>query len=115
MKTEFALDLSLARRKSGLMQRDCATLLDLSVSEISRLEAGRRLPTLREIVTLSLIYGRSFESLFADLLQEARAALRERILTLPKDVRHFVGTQSRTHTIEKLARSLADETQDHGG
>ena len=62
MSTEFALDLRLARKKSGLTQRDCAHLLNVHASKVSALEHGKQLPTLIEICTLSLIYGRSFEA-----------------------------------------------------
>ena len=115
MSTEFALNLRLARRKAGYTQRDCAHLLAVSPSVLSHLEGGSRLPSLVEICTLSVIYGRSFESLFGHLLQEARRQLRERILKMPSDVRQFAGTRNRSHSIERLAQRLADETDDHGG
>lgn len=114
MSTEFALDLRLARRKSGFIQRDTAHLLGLNRSKLSLLETGQRLPSLVQICTLSLIYGRSFESLFAAIMDEARTALRQRILTLPEVTRRYAGSLNRDHSIERLARSLADEPSDHG-
>ena len=115
MSTEFALDLRLARRKSGFSQRDTAHLLGLNRSKLSLLETGLRLPSLVQICTLSLIYGRSFESLFGAIMAEARAALRQRILTMPKPTRKYAGAVNRDHSIERLARSLAAEADDHGG
>lgn len=115
MSTEFALDLRLARRKSGYTQADVATLLALNRSKLSLLETGLRLPSLVQICTLSLIYGRSFESLFAAIMEEARAALRIRILTLPTTTRKYAGSMNRDHSIERLARSLATEPDNHGG
>lgn len=115
MSTEFALDLRLARRKSGYTQRDIAQLLGAHQTLISELERGRQLPTLAQIVTLSLIYGRSFESLFAELMKSARDQLRTRILHMPGGVRSYVGTFNRDASIERLARRLADEQTDHGG
>lgn len=114
MSTEFALDLRLARRKAGYTQRDCAHLLAIPASGLSLLESGRRLPTLIEICTLSVIYGRSFESLFGSIIEEARRQLRERILSMPTDVRAFAGTRNRAFSIERLAQRLADEANDHG-
>lgn len=114
MSTEFALDLRLARRKAGFTQRDCAHLLDVSTSMLSQLESGRRLPSLIEICTLSVIYGRSFESLFSLILEEARKALRDRILHMPELVRVYAGTRNREYSIERLAQRLAEEQSDHG-
>ena len=115
MSTEFALDLRLARRKAGFTQRDCAHLLAITTAKLSLLEAGERTPTLTQICTLSLIYGRSFDSLFSAVLGTARADLRRRILTMPKDTRNFAGTRNRDHSIERLARDLAEEAQTDGG
>jgi len=115
MSTEFALDLRLARRKSGFSQRDTAHLLALNRSKLSLLETGLRLPSLVQICTLSLIYGRSFESLFAAIMDEARSSLRQRILSMPTTTRTYAGSLNREHSIERLARSLAVEPDDHGG
>ena len=115
MSTEFALDLRLARRKSGFTQADTAHLLALNRSKLSLLETGQRLPSLVQICTLSLIYGRSFESLFGAIMAEAKASLRRRILTMPKNTRKYAGSLNRNHSIERLARSLAAEPEDvHG-
>ena len=115
MTTEFALDLRAARRKAGLTQRDVAHLLAAHQSTVSDLERGRLLPTLVQIVTLSLIYGRSFESLFAEVMRDARQALRKRLRTLPKEARTYAGTFNRESTIARLRDRLAAEETDHGG
>ena len=115
MSTEFALDLRLARRKSGFTQRDTAHLLALNRSKLSLLETGQRLPSLVQICTLSLIYGRSFESLFGAIMNEARASLRSRILSMPKNSRKYAGSLNRDHSIERLARSLAVEPEEEYG
>ena len=116
MSTEFALDLRLARRKAGFTQRDCAHLLAITPAKLSDLESGKRLPSLTQICTLSLIYGRSFDSVFGAVLGTARANLRVRILSMPKNTRDFAGTRNREHSIERLARDLAkDEDPPHGG
>ena len=115
MSTEFALDLRLARRKAGFTQRDGAHLLAIPTSILSHLESGKRLPSLVQICTLSVIYGRSFESLFAAILTEARTALRIKILNMPDQVRAFAGTRNRDHSIERLAQRLAEEPGNNGG
>lgn len=114
MSTEFALDLRLARRKAGFTQRDIAHLLGAREALVCEMERGRQIPTLEQIVTLSLIYGRSFESLFADLMKLARAKLQRRIVRMPTGVRSYVGTFNRDASIERLARGLADNETEHG-
>ena len=113
MTTEFALDLSLARRKAGYVQSDIAHLMASHQSRISDLEQGRVLPTLTEIVTLSLIYGRSFESLFSMLMDEKRRDLTPRVKTLPEEVRNYVGTFNRAGSIDRLKDRLAEQDGDH--
>lgn len=115
MTTEFALDLSLARRKAGFVQSDIAHLLASHQSRVSELEHGGKLPTLTEIVTLSLIYGRSFESLFSMIMADARRDLQARVETLPVEVRTYVGTFNRSASIERLRDRLAAEDTEHGG
>ena len=115
MSTEFALNLRLARRKSGFTQRDTAHLMALNRSKLSLLETGKRMPSLTHICTLSLIYGRSFESLFGTIMSEARASLRKRILAMPKTSRKYAGSQNRDHSIERLVRSLATEPDEQYG
>lgn len=115
MSTEFALDLRLARRKAGLTQRDTAHLLGAHQSAVSDLERGRILPSLEQIVTLSLIYDRSFESLFAAVMRDARRELKHRVGSLPRSVRNYVGTFNRAASLERLRQRLRDEDPDHGG
>lgn len=115
MTTEFALDLRLARRKAGFTQRDAAHLLGVHQSTISDLERGRLLPTVGQIVTLSLIYGRSFESLFAEAMRDARQELRERLAFVPDSVRAYVGTFNRAGSLERLRQRLVVEDPDNGG
>ena len=114
MSTEFALDLRLARRKAGFTQRDIAHLLGAREALVCEMEKGRKRPTLEQIVTLSLIYGRSFESLFADLMKSARDQLCKRIVRMPKGVRSYVGTFNRDASIERLTRRLADDEAKYG-
>ena len=115
MTTEFALDLRLARRKAGFTQRDAAHLLGVHQSTVSDLERGRLLPTVGQIVTLSLIYGRSFESLFAQVMRDARRELKERLALVPDSVRAYVGTFNRTSSLERLRQRLEAEYPDYGG
>jgi transcriptional regulator with XRE-family HTH domain len=114
MTTQFALDLRLARRKSGLTGRDLAHLLHRDPGTLSTLEHGKRLPTLFELCTLSLIYGRTFEALYGELFGLARRVLTERLGTLPPLARATATTHHRAATIARLAKRLADEQNRYG-
>lgn len=109
MSTEFSLDLRTARRKAGFVQEDIAHLLGSHQSAVSELERGQKLPTLTEIVTLSLIYGRSFESLFSAVMHDARKGLKKRLRSLPKHKRDTAGTFNRAASIAELRRRLSAE------
>lgn len=115
MSTEFAHDLRLARLKAGYTQRDIAHFLDAHQSTVSDLEHGKVLPSLQQIVRLSLIYGRSFESLFAEIMSEARRALKARLKTLPEKVRSCAGTFNRPGSLSRLKHRLSAEDPDNGG
>lgn len=108
MIENFALDLRAARKKSGLTQADCAHLLGRSASKISALEHGKTMPTLREICTLSIVYRKSFESLFGGLLSDIRVVLATNLETLPDDRSNRIGTFNRTNTLSALADELSE-------
>ncbi len=110
MTKEFILDLKVARHKSGLTQADCSHLLGGSRSKAAQLEAGQRLPTLKEICALSLIYGRSFESLFGDIFVEVRRELAENLSSLPELKYTQASTFNRSATLDALAQRLSDES-----
>jgi len=115
MKNEFALDLKTARRKSGLTQEDCAYLMDCHPTKLTRLEGGKTLPDLKDICMLGLIFGRSFESLFAYVLKGCRKELSTRLESLPDCPQSWMGRRNRNETLNRLAADLADHAHlEHG-
>lgn len=78
------------------------------------METGKCLPTIPEICTLSLIYGRSFESLFGSVFAEARKDLRTRLGTLPNRGKGWLGRFNRQNTINRIAQRLEDYPSYHG-
>jgi len=114
MSTQFSLDLRVARRRAGFTQGDIAHLLGAHQSLVSDLERGRVEPTLVQIVTLSLIFGRSFESHFASVMREARRDLLTRVRSLPEDAREYVGTHNRASSIERLRDRLESDAEAYG-
>jgi transcriptional regulator with XRE-family HTH domain len=114
MTYNFFIDLKVARRKAGFTQSDVAHLLDVSQPYVSDLECGRTLPSIHELCALSLLYGRTFESFFADLVLETKQQLLDRLHTLSQDVRSYIGTFNRAHTITALQRRLTAELSLYG-
>ena len=108
MRTQFAADLRLARRKAGFLQTDIAVLLSAHQSVVSSFEKGKPEPDLEQIMTLSLIYGRSFEAFFADKLERCRQRLRKRLKHLPSNVRDSAHTFNRAGSIKQLHDRLAN-------
>jgi len=107
MSSQFALDLRLARKKAGYTQDDLAHFLDLHQTEVSRLERGKRRPSLTEIIDLSLIYGRSFETFFAEVMAERKKHLSVRLSTLPAPGRKAMSTFNRPGSLAHMKRRLA--------
>ena len=116
MHQAFAHDLRVARKKAGLSQKDCAHLLDLRQQRISALETGEATPTVSEICGLSLIFGKSFTSLFTAEFAVARRFIDERLTTLPVDNRNWLSKFNRTNTLSKIADRIAtDNPLGNGG
>ena len=110
MFEEFMLDLKVARKKSGLTQGDCGHLIGGSNHKISQLERGERPPSIREICALSLIYGRTFESLWGEMFAEVRESLAKNLETLPEPVSQHPSGFNRAGTLEALAQRLLEES-----
>lgn len=110
MYHEFTLDLSVARRNAGLTQLECSHLIGGSRSKMSQIERGARLPNIKEICALSLIFGRSFESLYAEIFRDVRQELGANLATLPEPRIIRLAQFNRTNTLNALAARLLEET-----
>jgi transcriptional regulator with XRE-family HTH domain len=106
MSTQFALDLRLARRKAGYTQKDIAHLLSSHQSLVSDFEQGRKQPNLEQIIELSLIYGRSFESFFSGLMDTCHNQLRKRLERLPSLRKQTAETFHRASSLKRLKHRL---------
>ena len=113
MSSQFALDLRLARKKAGYTQDDLAHLLSTPQTVVSQLEHGKRRPSLTEMIDLSLIYGKSFESFFAEVMAEQKKHLFVRLASLPAPGRKAMSTFTRPGSLARMKRRLA-EGHDHG-
>ena len=113
MTTQFALDVYLARVKTGYTQSDVAHLLEISRVTISRFERGNSEPSLQDILALSLVYGRSFESFFADKLRQRRRHILKRLDTLPPLTQPTARHAKREVNLQRLARRLEADLAIH--
>lgn len=110
MQTQFSQDLRVARRKAGFTQSDIAHLLDAHQSAVSDLETGHNQPNLEQIISLSLIFSRSFESFYAALMDKQRRLLRQQIKTLPDLQKSTAHTFNRDGSLAKLEAFLLNDT-----
>lgn len=115
MTTQFSLELRVARKNAGLTQYDVAHLLSTKQSNVSRFEKGSRMPNQEQLIKLSLIYGKSFENLYAKMVHDARRALLTQLETLPDEkAGRTSSTFNRPETLERLRERLIVEIADYG-
>lgn len=112
MFEEFIFDLKVARKKSGLTQVDCGHLTGSSKNIISQIELGQRVPTVKELCLLSLIYGRSFDSFYADIMLQVRKDLVGKLKSMPSEPKGWPGSFARRRTLERLANRLEEESRE---
>ncbi len=115
MITEFALDLRLARRRSGLSQKEVAYLLTINQSTYSEFERGVKVPSLEQICQLALIYGRSFQSYFEDITSGVKPRLAKRLEKLPKTKSPRLRIFNRGITISRMKARLKPLNERYGG
>ncbi|MEM8548880.1 MAG: helix-turn-helix transcriptional regulator [Pseudomonadota bacterium] len=101
-----------ACRKTGYTQDDLAHLLGTHQTVVSRLEHGKSRPDLTQIIDLSLIYGRSFESFFTEVMAERKKHLSVRLASLPAPGRKSMSTFNRPGSLARLKRRLTEGQED---
>ncbi|MFY0610696.1 MAG: helix-turn-helix transcriptional regulator [Hyphomicrobiaceae bacterium] len=114
MQTNYALELKVARRLSGLSQYEIAHLLGVSRSRVSKLECGIARPTPDELTTLSLIYSTSFLTMRGAVMPTIHANLEERLHSLPNKDSYTQGTSPKADTLNTLTERLATKRKLYG-
>jgi transcriptional regulator with XRE-family HTH domain len=116
MKELLKVDLRIARRRSGLTGQDVSHLLGTSTARLSKLENGYARPKVRELICLSLIYGKTLDELFQLTSSRLTVRLRTRLSELDfTDAPRGKDRECRMTTLNTLAevlRQLNDES--HG-
>ena len=111
MDTNYALELKVARRRSGLSQKDVAHLLGISRVRVSKLECGIAKPSPDELTTFSLIYCQSFLTLSGAVMPIIMKTLKERLETFPNRDGYAAGTSPKANTLNGLTRRLLTSRQ----
>lgn len=106
MAYEFALDLKVARRKSGLSQADCAHLLDVAPSRISKLESGKSIPNVVELCMLYLVLDKSVVEMCHDISTSTGRRLQKQLSSMPNCPKNWRGKYSRQDTLNALSNKL---------
>ena len=114
MLSDLSCLLRQARRGKGYTQQDCARSIGVSQARYSDYERGLKMPTVQHLCTLSVLLGKTFESVYAELMRDAKSTLRKNIRKLPTQVRSYVHTFNRNRNLERLQRNL-DEDADKDG
>ncbi|MFC6637404.1 helix-turn-helix domain-containing protein [Sulfitobacter sp. JBTF-M27] len=103
---DFSHCLSEARKKSGFSQADCAHLLGVSQSYISRLELAHSVPSVADISGVAVLFGRTMEIMLEPLLKEQAMSIRARLYDLPEPKIGWLGRFTRTNALNKLENRL---------
>jgi len=92
--------IRMLRKQKGLSQDELAFLLGWkSGSAVSRLEQGRRKPSLETLLALEAIFGIPVRELYAGRFQKVEGAVRERVA-------HFISAHEEDLSVRKLLRDL---------
>ena len=99
---DFSHCLADARRKAGLSQAECARLLGVSQSHISRLELGRAVPSVTDLCGIAVLFGRTMEFLVEPIFQDRALTIRQRLFDLPDPRAGWLGRFTRNNTLRNL-------------
>jgi len=114
MHEQFPVDLKVARRKSGLSQADCAHLLGVDPSMMSKFEAGKAVPSVTQLTLLYVVLGEGARALWSGLVKSLHEDLAHRLASIPKCPANWPDQFNRQKTLDALAERLAaTQTPDH--
>ena len=104
------LGIRLLRRRSGLSQDDFAFLIGVDASQVSRLEAGERIPRLDEALIIQLVLGTGGAAVFADLrrtVQEVAAARMQELQRRHQEEQGRMAAPRASYRADRLETILA--------
>jgi len=114
MKEIVKVDLRIARQHSGLTSQDVATILGCPRTRLSKLENGLARPCVREIISLSIIYGRPLDSLFQLTSSRLTDKLRQNLAEMDFSLKDASSSSKvRLDTLNQLSDRLRLIHDDH--
>ena len=114
MKEIVKVDLRIARQHSGLTSLDVATRLGCSRARLSKLENGLARPCVREIVALSIVYGKPIDSLFQLTSSSLTTKLLNNLANMDFSLKNGSSTAKvRLDTLNSLSDRLRAIQQGH--
>lgn len=111
---EFSDCLAQSRKKAGFSQADCAHLLGVSQSYISRLELGRSAPSVADITGIAVLFGRTMELMLEPLIKERAMSIQARLYDLPDPRIGWLGRFTRTNALSKLEERVERIARHYG-
>ena len=112
---DFSHCLVEARRKAGLSQEDCAHLLGVSQSHISRLELGRAIPSVSDLCGIAVLFGRSMELMVEPLFRDRAQTIQERLYDLPEPRLGWMSRFARHNALRALEARIDRITTHYDG
>lgn len=103
---DFSQCLTHSRRKAGLSQEDCAHLLGISQSHISRLELGRATPSVEDLCGVAILFGRTMELMVEPLFRERALIIRQRLSDLPEPRSGWLSRFTRSNALLNLEQRV---------
>ena len=107
MTYNFAPDLQAARRKAALTQADCAHLLGVDYTRISKLESGQRLPSVTELSILCLIFNENIAAVQKKVIATEGRVLGELLSSMPDCPKTWLNRRGRINTLNGIAARLS--------
>lgn len=107
MTYNFAPDLQAARLKAALTQADCAHLLGVTYTRISKLESGQRQPSTTEFAILCLIYNEDVAVMQKKIIGAEAKTLGDRLSSMPKCPKTWLNRRGRIITLNGIAARLS--------
>ena len=114
MFSQFALDLSRARKTSGYSQQEIADLALIDQPTLSKLENGERRPSVPLLSRFSLIFNRAFTSVFDDAANTDAPRMLKQVDRIMAGKKPRSTLHNRSFALTQLKRRLETLMQSDG-
>jgi transcriptional regulator with XRE-family HTH domain len=106
MTYHIAPDLQAARQKGSLTKGDCAHLLGVDFSRITRIESGERAPKLVEVALLCFIFNMEMREIQKKIVLGEAQKLGARLTSISKEDERKPKRRERLNTLNGASARL---------